>query len=160
MKRGLWILLVALIIGIGAYYVTRSQQQSPDDGALLDSMPELGWLRDELKLNDAQFSKAGELHVAYRPQCVEMCRRISEAHAKVEAIARSSRGINPELELAIREHARVHAECQEKMLAHLYQTAELMDEDQAARYLEMVLPSALGSTGGHTGGHAGNASHH
>lgn len=160
MKRGLWILLVALIIGIGAYYVTRSQQQSPDGGTLLDSMPELGWLRDELKLNDAQFSKAGELHVAYRPQCVEMCRRISEAHARVEAIARVSREITPELEMAIREHARVHAECQEKMLDHLYQTAELMNDDQAARYLEMVLPSALGSAGERAGGHAGGTHHH
>lgn len=160
MKRGLWILLIALVIGICAYQVTRSHRQAADDVTLLDSMPELAWLRDELKLNDAQFAKAGELHVAYRPQCVEMCRRISDAHAKVEVIARSSRGITPELELAIREHARVRAECQEKMLAHLYQTAELMDGDQAARYLEMVLPSALGSAGGHTGGHAGNASHH
>ena len=31
---------------------------------LLDSIPELAWLRVDLKLSDAQFAKASELHVA------------------------------------------------------------------------------------------------
>lgn len=151
MKKGLAILVLALVAGLAAFLVTRSHQQADEAEALLDSMPELVWLRGELGLTDEQFAKATDLHAAYRPQCVEMCRRISEAHARVESAARSARGMTPDLAQAIRDHARVHAECQEKMLEHLYQTAGLMDASQAARYLETVLPPALNPAGNPTG---------
>ncbi len=146
MKRGLLFLLLALAAGIAAFCIARSHRQSPASGVLLDTMPELAWLRTELKLTDDQFTKAGELHVAYRPVCAEMCRHISEAHEKLETISRSARGMTPELDAAIKEHARVHAECQRKMLEHLYQTAVLFDEKQATNYLETMIPHALDST--------------
>jgi len=143
MKKGILILVLALMAGIAAFWFTRSHQQAAGGDALLDGIPELAWLRGELDLTDEQFDKAIELHIAYRPLCVEMCRRIADTHAKVEALARESREMSPELEQATLEHARVHAECQRKMLTHLYETAALMNERQAARYLEIVLPSAL-----------------
>ncbi len=146
MKRGLLFLLVALAAGITAFCIARSHRQSAHSGVLLDSMPELAWLRTELKLTDDQAAKAGELHVAYRPVCAEMCRHISEAHEKLESISRGSRGMTPELDAAIKDHARVHAECQRKMLEHLYQTAALFDAEQAAKYLETMIPHALDST--------------
>ena len=145
MKRGFAILVLALAAGIVAYCVTRSQQQPLRQEVLLDSMPELAWLRSELKLSDTQFAKACELHAAYRPKCAAMCQRIAEAQAKLEALASGGRGMSPELEAAIGEHARVHAECQQRMLEHLYQTAALFDEKQAARYLETMVPHALDS---------------
>lgn len=148
MKKGLLILLLALAAGGAAFWVTRSHQQAHRQQVLLDSMPELAWLRGELQLSDAQFAKASALHSAYRPQCVVMCRTIAEARAKMEELARTSRAMTPELAAAIREHARVQAECQQKMLGHLYQTADLFDGPQAARYLEKVLPHALDSTSG------------
>ena len=100
---------------------------------LLDSIPELAWLRVDLKLSDAQFAKASELHVAYRPTSVEMCRSIAEAHAKLESLTHGSRAISPELEDAIRDHARVHAECHKKMLEHLYQTADQAEKRRACQ---------------------------
>lgn len=148
MKKGLLILLVALVAGAIAFWVTRSHRQSAavHSEVLLDSMPELAWLRTELKLSDDQFAKAGELHAAYRPTCARMCRNIAEAHAKLEPLARGGRGMSPELEAAIRHHARVHAECQKAMLEHLYETAALLDDKQAARYLETMVPHALDSS--------------
>lgn len=155
MKKGLLILVVALAVGLLAYWVTRHQQQAERKEVLLDSIPELAWLRVELNLSDEQFAKASALHVAYRPTCMEMCRSIAAAHAKLETLTQGNRAISPELEEAIRDHARVHAECQVKMLEHLYQTAKLLDAKQSARYLETVLPHALDSPGGRSGG-----SHH
>lgn len=152
MKKGLLILLVALLAGFTAFVISRSHRQSAGGPVLLDSMPELAWLRGELGLSDRQFAKAGELHAAYRPQCEEMCRRIAESHARLASLAGKERRMTPELIEAIRDHARVHAECQEKMLEHLYQTAALMDENQALRYLQAVLPSALDAPSSETGG--------
>ena len=138
--------MLALVTGIAAYCITRVHCHSERKEVLLDSMPELAWLRKELKLSDDQFAKASELHIAYRPTCVVMCRIIADAHARLETLARSGHHISPELIEAIRDHARVHAECQQKMLAHLYQTADLLDDKQAAIYLKTMVPHALDST--------------
>ncbi|MDP3849381.1 MAG: hypothetical protein Q8Q59_02675 [Luteolibacter sp.] len=145
MKKGLLILLLAILAGVSAFWIARSHRQASaaDSEVLLDSMPELAWLREDLKLSDDQFAKASEVHAAYRPVCAGMCRRISEAHAKLKTLASADRGMSPELQAAILHHARVHAECQQKMLEHLYQTAGLLDDKQAARYLETMIPHAL-----------------
>ena len=145
MKNGLLIILLALAAGGAAFWVTRTQQEAGHQQVLLDSMPELAWLKGDLNLTDEQFAKAIALHSAYRPQCVAMCARIAQARAKMEALARANHGMTPELAAAISDHARVQAECRQKMLDHLYQTAALMDAKQAARYLEKVLPLALNS---------------
>ena len=146
MKKGLLIFVLALVTGITAFYATRVHYYSERKGVLLDSMPELAWLHTELKLSDDQFAKASRLHVAYRPTCEVMCRNIAEAHARLETVARSGHGMSPELTEAIRDHARVKAECQQKMLEHLYQTASLLNDEQAARYLDATLPHALDSS--------------
>ena len=153
MKKGLLFLVLAIAAGVAAFYITRTQQQSAHKEVLIDSLPELAWLRVDLKLTEDQFAKASALHLAYRPTCVTMCRNISEAQTRLDALAKNARGMTPELEAAIQEAARVHAQCRTKMLEHLYQTAGLLDDKQAARYLEMMLPHALDSTST-TGGSA------
>ncbi len=146
MKKGSLILAIALLAGVIAFCVVRSQKMARTGGNLLDSMPELTWVRTDLKLTDTQFAKVSELHAAYRPKCMEMCRRISEAHQKMEAVSRMDRKLTPELEAAIRQHAGIHAECQQAMLKHLYETAAVLDANQASRYLETMVPYALDFT--------------
>ena len=145
MKKGLLIIVLALAAGLSAFWLTRSHQQAERKEVLLDSMPELLWLRGELRLSDEQFAKASALHTAYRPQCAAMCRNIAAAQKRMESLARNARSLTPDLAAAISEHAQVRAECQQQMLGHLYQTARLFDDPQAARYLEKVLPHALDS---------------
>ncbi|MES2437506.1 MAG: periplasmic heavy metal sensor [Verrucomicrobiota bacterium] len=151
MKKGLFILAVALLAGVMAFYLMRSHKIAQSQGPLVDSMPELAWVRTELKLTDEQFAKVSQLHAAYRPKCVEMCRRISDAHEKIEGFARKDRKVSPELDDAIHEHARIHVECQQAMLKHIYETAAALDENQAARYLETMLPYALDFTHSESG---------
>jgi hypothetical protein len=156
MRKGHYFLLIALFAGVLAFCVSRFHQQSAQREVLLDSIPELAWLRDELDLSEEQFAKASELHIAYRPICEEMCAKIASAHESMDAVAARSRGMTSELTDAIREHARVHAECQERMLEHVYRTAEVLDKKQADAYLRTVLPHALGSDAGKSNG----AHHH
>lgn len=148
MKKPLVILLVALIAGFTAFAITRRHCSATKSDTLLDQLPELAWLRTELALSDAQFARIAELHASYRPVCEEMCGRIGKSHARLEAIALKSRTTGNELQQAIADYERVRGECKMKMLEHLYQTASLMNEEQAGRYLETVLPPALGATGG------------
>lgn len=150
MKKGLLILAVAILAGILAFFVTRGQPPTAGDSLLLDSLPELAWLRTDLKLTDEQFAKVGDLHRAYRPVCAEMCRNIAESEAAVAQLASTQGGMTEDLAQAIENHGRVIAACKRSMLDHLYQTAALMDENQARRYLDVTLPLALDSAGGRT----------
>ncbi len=154
MKKGFTILVAALVAGIAAFYLSRSHQAAEHKEVLLDSMPEMAWLRDDLKLSDDQFTKASKLHLAYRPICEEMCANIAAAQQRLDAVARTSRAMTPELEEAIREHARVRGECQQRMLEHLYQTAALLDDSQVKTYLETTVPHALDSVSTGTESHA------
>ncbi len=144
MKRILIVITVAMVAGICAFAWMRSQRiPHHESSVLLETMPELVWLRDELKLTDSQFSEVSKLHAAYLPECVEMCQRIADAHKRLDAAARGKNEVTPELRLAVGDHARIHAECQERMLSHLYETARVLDAKQAERYLEVMLPYAL-----------------
>lgn len=148
MKKGLFILAAAIVAGVLAFFLSRSQPVAHTDPALIDSLPELAWLRSDLKLTDGQFSKIEQLHRDYRPVCAEMCRRIAASEASVAQLASVRSGMSDDLAKAIEEHGRVIAECKRSMLEHLYQTASLMDERQAGRYLKVTLPLALGSAHG------------
>ncbi len=143
MRKGIIVLILALLAGVTAFCLMRSHKMAVIRGPLLDAMPELAWVRTELKLTDEQFAKVSELHAAYRPKCKELCRSISDAHEKMEGLARKDRNLTPELEEALREHARIHVESQQAMLKHLYETAAVLDHNQASRYLEAMLPYAL-----------------
>ena len=156
MKKPILILLLILSVGASAFCFTHFQKQKDRKGALLDTMPELTWLRSELKLSDDQFSKVGELHAAYRPKCVEMCARIAAAHQKMEVLAKNGTAVSRELDAALKEHAAVHLECQQAMLIHIYQTSAQLDRKQSARYLEVVLPYALDFSHSEPGGSRGN----
>lgn len=143
MKKGFLVLVLAIVAGVAAFGLMRSHKIEASRGALLDNMPELAWIRSDLKLTDSQFAKVTDLHVAYRPQCVEMCHRILEAHERLDRAAHSGQAVTAELKAAIADHAKIHADCQEAMIEHLYRTAAVLDKDQAKRYLNTMLPYAL-----------------
>lgn len=150
MKKGLLILATAIIAGILAFFLSRQHPSANADSLLIDSLPELAWLRTDLELTDEQFSKVEKLHLDYRPVCAEMCRRIAESEAAVAKLASTQGDLSDELATAIDNHGSVIAACKRSMLEHLYQTASLMDERQARRYLEISLPLALDSARGRT----------
>lgn len=154
MRKGLTVLAIALLGGILAFWLMRSHKMAGQHETLLDSMPELSWMRSELKLTDDQFARVSALHAAYRPKCMEMCGRIAAARTKVETLARASREVTPELEAALKEHAETDAQCRRAMVQHMYETAAVLEPDQAARYLETMLPLAL--QGAHGSPHDGH----
>ncbi len=143
MKRAILFLLVSLMAGLAAFYGVRSYKVAEQKSVLLDSMSELSWLKSELKLSDEQFARVSELHAAYRPQCAEMCGRIAAAHEAMEALIHENPELTPALEKAIHRHATIHAECQQAMLRHIFQTANVMEPSQSARYIKEMLPFAL-----------------
>lgn len=142
-KWGVIVVVLALICGACAFWVSRNHITERRRSVMLDDMPELEWVKNEFQLNDQQFAKVRELYIDYLPKCAEMCQRISEAHDKIKAAVQNHDAMSPELEEAIADHARVHGECQQAMLTHLYKTAAVLDAEQGRKYLESMLPYAL-----------------
>jgi len=153
MKKALIVLLIAIAAGLAAFCVMRSYQQKERSGVMLDSMPELAWLRTDLHLSDAQFAEVSRLHAAYRPKCEEMCMEIAKARHELEAATLQNRAMNAEMQVAIQKHADTRARCQQAMLQHMYETAAVLDAGQAKRYLETMLPYAMDDAGAGAGSH-------
>ena len=150
MKRGFWILLVALLAGVIGFVITRRQCDCnlPEaalthDGATM--LPELKWLRRELDLTDAQFAEVSGLHLAYRPSCEALCEKVAATRQRVQAMVAAGDVDSPQLAAALREQAAVRVECQTTLLKHLHQTAAAMSPEQGRRYLKSMLPQVIGA---------------
>lgn len=148
MKRGLWIILAAVLAAIAGFVITQrsccdvvTANTAPHDGS--SRLPELEWLRHEFKLTDAQFAKVSELHLAYRPTCEDLCMKVMASQDKITKIATSGTQVSPELKAALQEQATLHMECQTALLTHLYQTAACLSPEQARRYLDAMLPQVI-----------------
>lgn len=154
MKRGLFILIAALLAGLAGFAVSRWHSadpisESPAAGHDSSLLPELEWLRHEFDLTDEQFAKVSELHFAYRPTCESLCEKIMVSREKVKRLVTGGTRVSPELAEALREHASLHADCQTAMLAHLYETAACLSPEQAKRYLEAMVPQVMEMTTDH-----------
>jgi hypothetical protein len=153
MKKALIVVVIAIAAGLAAFCVMRSYQQKERNGVMLDSMPELTWLRADLKLSDAQFAEVSRLHAAYRPKCEAMCMEIAKARHDLEATTLRNREMSAEVQAAIQKHAETRARCRQEMLRHMYETAAVLDASQSARYLETMLPFAMDDVGAGAGNH-------
>lgn len=146
MTRAIFILFLGLVVGALAFYGMRKAPQPGSTVITRDGesrLPELAWLKRELKLTDEQLEKVAKAHEAYRPTCEALCKKVMVSHARIKELARPSTPVSPELEAALTEHALLHVECQKAMLMHLHQTASLMSPEQAQKYLDALLPEVI-----------------
>lgn len=148
MKRGLWIILAAVLAAITGFVITQRTccevvmvSTAPHDGG--SRLPELEWLRHEFQLTDAQFAKVSELHLAYRPTCEDLCMKVMASQDKLKKLVTGGTQVSPELTAALQEQAALHVKCQTALLTHLYQTAACLSSEQARSYLDAMLPQAI-----------------
>jgi len=74
-----------------------------------------GLAEKEFDLSDAELARITELHQAYRPHCVEMCRRIDAKNAELKELLARTSAMTPEVEQKLAEAAQLRLECQEAM---------------------------------------------
>ncbi|MEZ5430966.1 MAG: hypothetical protein R3F31_07235 [Verrucomicrobiales bacterium] len=148
MKRGFAVLILALLLGIAAFWVGWMFSCQPPEvaGYATDDhtrLPELRWLRQELDLSDEQFAEVSRLHLAYRPTCESLCNRIMMTHEKIRHLLSEGTKMTPELTAALQENADIQVECQTALLKHVFQTAACLPPEKSKRYLEAVLPQVM-----------------
>jgi Heavy-metal resistance len=140
--RGLFvtvaILFVALAAGLGAFWLCTFFGTTDLRSVSLDRDADLMWLRREFDLTDGQFQRIRALHTAYAAKCDLMCQRIMNSNAALDAAISRNNQVTPEIQQAMGEVGRVQQDCQQSMLAHVYEVSAQMAPSSAARYLQMM----------------------
>jgi uncharacterized membrane protein len=133
------LLIVGCILGVGllAYTAAYCWKMREASAARTDR-DGLLWLRAEYKLSDEQFARVKTLHEAYQPKCDDLCRRARDSEANIARLIAASRSVTPELRTALQDREHLQAECQAAMLVHAYETAAVMQPEQAQHYLHFI----------------------
>ena len=143
MKRGTLILLLgfmAAAVGYGCVYVACT---APARTIQRSDKPELAWLRQEFKLNDAEFKRIFDLHTSYMPRCRDMCQKIDAENVRLQKLLLNATNASPEIDAALSELALMRAGCQRMMLGHFFQVSRTMPPQQGRRYLSWVKEKAF-----------------
>jgi hypothetical protein len=138
MKRGLFILMLGLVVAAAAYGCMYSTCMSSARTLEKSERPELAWLKDEFHLNDAEFKQVSELHAAYLPHCREMCLKIDAENEHLQQLLAAATNATPEIDAALVEVAQLRSGCQRMMLRHFFQVSQTMPPEQGRRYLVWV----------------------
>ena len=132
------ILFAAIAAGFGAFWLCTFFGTTDLRSVSGDRDAGLVWLRREFHLTDAQFQRIQALQTAYAGKCDLMCQQIMNANAALDVAISGSRRVTPEIQQAMGEVARVRQECQQSMLAHIYEVSEQMNPNSAEKYLQIM----------------------
>ena len=143
MKKGVLILVFGLLAAAAAYGCVYFVCTSSARSLRQSDKPELAWLKEEFRLSDAEFRRVSELHVAYLPQCRDMCREIDAQNVKLQTLLSGATNMTPEITAALTESSRLRSECQTMMLRHFFQVSQMMPPEQGRRYLAWVKEKAF-----------------
>lgn len=143
MKRAWLIAIGGLFVAVAAYACVYLAGTSTQRAVANSDKPALAWLQQEYQLNDAQFARVCEVHDAYRPKCMEMCRMIDAKNAQIEKLLAATNVVTPEIKQALAEAAQIRGECEAAMLEHFYKVAQTMPPEQGKRYLAWVQQETL-----------------
>ena len=105
---------------------------------------DLSWLKSELDLNEAQYTRICEIHQNSTPRIAALATQVARMKSELEAFERTRRTTG---EIDFLEFARfvdmrraVDRECIDSTRHLVQASAESMTPDQRARYLAMIAP--------------------
>jgi len=144
MKAALLVLMLGLGAGVAAhfgyYYAHR-----PCTSGSLDC--ELAWIRNELKLNDAQYARIRELHENSGPQIVSLAVQVERMQRELAAFETQRRTTDriDFLEFAkfAEERRAMDRECLDSTRQLVESSARIMTPAQRERYLNIVAMAGL-----------------
>jgi hypothetical protein len=145
MRRSLLILFAVVVASaalcLGFYRLTGHWSAAH----LARSTDDLGWLRTEFRLGDAEMARIHDLHQGYFPKCQEFCARIAAKKREIAATLGTETNLTTTVEQKLSEVASLRAQCQAAMLRHFVEVSRVMPPEQGKRYLAEMQRLTLGS---------------
>lgn len=128
---------VAIAAGAIAFVATHKVRcaRCPDDTV---------WLQREFALTEAQTLAIEKLRAAYEPTCVEHCRQIDLAHAKLASLEKSTPRDEAAHAAARTAWENLKNICHAATQRHIRDIAAQMEPAQGRRYLALVEPKIAG----------------
>src|SRR3954449_2598973 len=112
MKRFILILVFGLFLCTAAYVGAYRLRMAPVRNLVAKPAPELGWLKEEFHVSDAEFARISNLHAAYQSHCAEMCRRIDAKNAEIKEALAHANEMKPEIAQKLVEAQQLRTACQ------------------------------------------------
>lgn len=139
MNRAIGTMILGVVVGVAAhlgYY----QLHRP---AGLDSLDgQLTWMRDELKLDEAQFAQIKELHEASSPRLRALAIEVGRMQAEFAAFEHTRRTSDRvdfiEFAQFVEMRRNINRECLESTRRLVQATANVMTPEQRAQYIGIV----------------------
>jgi hypothetical protein len=146
MKRPWLIAVLGLVLaacGFGVLYGSRvaTYRQLQEQCG-----PELAWIKKEFQLSGADFERVRKLHEAYKPVCMDMCRKVDEQNRELAGLLQTAQEVTPEIEQVMSRASQLRQQCQTEMLKHFFQVSQAMPPEQGRRYLAWMQAQTLTST--------------
>ncbi|MCF7764728.1 MAG: periplasmic heavy metal sensor [Verrucomicrobia bacterium] len=138
MKRTVQIIAAAVLAAVCAYAVFYSAATASNRALLEAETPELGWLKREFSLSEAEFARISALHEAYLPKCAERCQQIADRNRELRELLSRTNVMTRAIEQSIEQAAQIRMECEKSMLEHFLDVSRTMPADQGKRYLDWV----------------------
>jgi hypothetical protein len=135
MNRSLIILLGALALGVAIFAGSFVTARRATVACCATPADDLGWLRAEFHLNDAEMARIRELHEGYLPQCAEVCAKIAAKKRELDSLLGTGTNFTVETQAKLNEIAELRAQCQAQMLRHFIAVSQAMPPEQGRRYL-------------------------
>lgn len=142
MKPFVRLSLLALAVAALAFGLTR--WLAPHPHAADD---EMAWIKTEFHLTPAQTAAIEKLHDDYGPVCMEHCRLIREARARLNTLNATNQHATPADYAATQaEMTRLKAVCHDATQKHLEAVAAQMSPAEGRRFLDLTLPKLAGQS--------------
>jgi hypothetical protein len=139
MKRGILVLLLGGAVGIGSHLVY-FQLHRPPDPQTLDG--QLSWMKSELQLSDAQFSRIRELHQASSPRLRALAAQVSQMQAEFAAFENTRRATDQvdfiEFAQFVEARRTINRECLDSTRRLVMAAASEMNPRQREHYFGIV----------------------
>ena len=137
MKHALLLLVLAVLIGSGAYFASYAIARCTYC-ATPDHNDPSAWMHQEFHLDDAQYAKVKQLEEAYYPHCANMCDQIDQSHMALKKLIMANATMTPEIAAALKQDGDVQQQCRMDMLKHFYDVSNAMPPAEGKRYLQIM----------------------
>jgi hypothetical protein len=143
MRRGALVLVLGLVVGVAAH-VVYFRLHKPYDPATLDG--QLGWMKTELGLSDAQFARIRELHQASSPRLRALASQVAQMQAEFVAFENTRRTADRvdfiEFARFVEARRNINRECLVSTRELVQAAASEMTPQQRERYFGIVAVAA------------------
>ena len=139
MKRTILIVMLGLVVGLTTHFTYfRLQVATSTDS--LDG--QLAWMKTELNLSDAQFTRIRELHEASSPRLRNLAAQVNQLQAEFVAFEQvrqtSDRVDFIEFARFVDARRAINRQCLDSTKQLVLASAEVMNPQQRQRYMRLV----------------------